>query len=201
MAQLKKDISDPSHAGEVRRSVVASAQAIGMDETDCGKVAIAVTEMATNIVKHAKSGRMLWETIEHHGKSGLRIISLDRGPGIADISTALHDGYSTSGTSGNGLGAVRRLATRFDLYSVPDRGTCIFTEFWPHAKFPDANSFLLGVVSQAGERSKREAFPRHEIFFLKLILGSPPASPGARSSSRANRSRPSIHFADRYGSV
>ena len=52
-----------------------------MDETDCGKVAIAVTEMTTNIVKTRETpGRVLWETIEHHGKPGLRIISLDPRP-------------------------------------------------------------------------------------------------------------------------
>jgi anti-sigma regulatory factor (Ser/Thr protein kinase) len=149
LAQSRKDISDQSHAGDVRRAIVASAQKIGMDETDCGKVAIAVTEMATNLVKHASPGRLLWEIVEHHGKCGLRIISLDRGPGISDISSALRDGYSTSGTAGNGLGAVRRLATRFDLYSQSGRGTCVFAEFWPQGKLPNANSFLLGVISQA----------------------------------------------------
>jgi len=147
--QARVDILDHSSAGEARRAVVGCAQSIGMNETDCGKISIAVTEMATNIVKHAKTGKILWERVSQNGSCGLRVTALDRGPGIRDISAALSDGYSTSGTSGNGLGAVRRLATRFDLYSVPKHGTCVFAEFWPQGKLPDGDTFLLGVVSQA----------------------------------------------------
>jgi anti-sigma regulatory factor (Ser/Thr protein kinase) len=147
--QGRVDILDHSSAGEARRTVVACAQSIGMNETDCGKISIAVTEMATNIVKHAERGKILWEPVAQNGSRGLRVIALDRGPGIGNISSALSDGYSTSGTSGNGLGAVQRLATQFDLYSVPKSGTCVFAEFWPQGKLPDGDTFLLGVVSQA----------------------------------------------------
>ena len=192
MAQWKKDISDQSHAGDVRRAVVASAQAIGMDDTDCGKIAIVVTEMATNVTKHANSGRMLWEAVEHHGKRGLRIIALDRGPGISDLPSALRDGYSTSGTAGNGLGAVRRLATKFDLYSLPGRGTCVFAELWPSAKPPSANSFLLGVVSQAirGETECGDGWgtkPLSDSSFFMVVDGlghGPLAAEAAREAER-----------------
>ncbi len=38
---------------------------------------------------------------------------------------ALRDGHSTSGTLGIGLGAIRRLADFYDLYSVPGHGTAL----------------------------------------------------------------------------
>lgn len=141
-------IVEPSHAGEARRLALQYASSIGMDETECGKVAIAVTEMATNLVKHASHGKILCEPVEHDNAWGLRVLALDKGPGIRNISAALEDGFSTYGSPGNGLGAVRRLATVFDLYSVSGAGTCILAEFWPRKKV-SSSVFSLGVVSLA----------------------------------------------------
>jgi anti-sigma regulatory factor (Ser/Thr protein kinase) len=147
--QFLKEIVDPSQAGDARRVAVELAASIGMNETDCGKVAIAVTEVATNLIKHAQHGKILCEPVHHNGTLGLRVLSLDKGPGIQNISAALEDGYSTYGSSGNGLGAVRRLSTVFDLYSLPKVGTCIVAEFWPDKKRNASQSFSVGVVSQA----------------------------------------------------
>ena len=147
--KLLSEIIDPSHAGETRRVAVDYAASIGMNETDCGKVAIAVTEMATNLVKHAAQGKIILESVGHNGSQGLRVLSLDKGPGIRNIAAALQDGYSTYGSSGNGLGAVKRLATVFDLYSAPGLGTCIVAEFWPQKKLNSRPFFSLGVVSLA----------------------------------------------------
>lgn len=147
--QLLTEIVDASHAGHARRAAVDFASSIGLNETDRGKVAIAVTEMATNLAKHAQQGRILCESLGNNGSQGLRVLAIDRGPGIHNVSTALQDGYSTYGSPGNGLGAVKRLATVFDLYSASGLGTCIVAEFWPHNKANPANSFSLGVVSLA----------------------------------------------------
>src|SRR5580698_7628568 len=119
LTQFIVDISDISSSGQARRAAVERATAIGLNETYCGKISIAVTEMATNIVKHAGTGKILCDPVVSNGSCGLRLIALDRGPGIHNISAALKDGYSTYGSSGNGLGAVQRLSTRFDLYSAP----------------------------------------------------------------------------------
>ena len=147
--QFLKEIVDPSHAGEARRVAVELAVSIGMNETDSGKIAIAVTEMATNLVKHAQHGKILCEPVRRNGTCGLRVLALDKGPGIHNVTAALEDGYSTYGSSGNGLGAVRRLSTVFDLYSAPKLGTCILAEFWPQMTTEVTTSFSHGVVSLA----------------------------------------------------
>jgi anti-sigma regulatory factor (Ser/Thr protein kinase) len=147
--QFLTEMIDPSQAGEARRVSVELTTAIGMNETECGKIAISVTEIATNLIKHAQQGKLLCETVRHNGSCGFRVLSLDRGPGIPNISAALQDGYSTYGSSGNGLGAVRRLSTVFDLYSQPKIGTCILAEFWQNRKPNATQSFSLGVVSVA----------------------------------------------------
>lgn len=146
VCQFAQELTDTSHVGEARRRAVRSAEEIGMTENDCGAIAIAVTELGSNVLKHARQGKLIWGPVSHNGSRGLCILAIDKGPGIRDIPRALEDGYSTSGTAGSGLGAVRRLSTCFDVYSAPG-GTCVFTEFWPHKKFPATGALRLGVVS------------------------------------------------------
>jgi anti-sigma regulatory factor (Ser/Thr protein kinase) len=141
------EISDSSRIGEARRAAVQSAEAIGMDDADRGTVAIAVTELGTNLIKHAKTGKLIFENVGN-GVRGLRVLAIDKGPGIRNVTTALEDGFSTSGTPGNGLGAVKRLSTHFDIYSLCDLGTCVLAEFWPKRKVPAAAIPVhLGVIS------------------------------------------------------
>ncbi len=147
------EVSEASQTGEARRKAVAYAEDMHMDESRCGAVAIVATEMATNLVKHAGRGHILVQPL-HGSNSGLRIMSVDKGPGIADVSRALQDGHSTSGTMGTGLGAIRRLADSFELYSLPSSGTVVCAEFRQAGAKQIAQSALeVGVVSEplAGE--------------------------------------------------
>ena len=118
-------IEDSSQVGEARRSAAAIAAVVGLNETDAGKVAILATEAATNIAKHAGRGEIMLRSIDSAGVRGVELIAIDSGPGIPDIDRALRDGYSTAGTSGAGLGAFSRLATRFDVYTAASAGTVI----------------------------------------------------------------------------
>jgi len=190
--QSLMEIVESSHVGEARRAAAELAASLGLNETDRGKIAIAVTEMATNIVKHAERGKILFEPLGHNGTRGLRVLSLDKGPGIADVPMALRDGYSTYGSCGNGLGAVRRLATVFDLYSAPRLGTCILAEFWPQTKKDAAPPFSLGVVSLAmrgelvcGDGWGTRASASHSFFMVVDGLGHGTfASDAAREAER-----------------
>jgi anti-sigma regulatory factor (Ser/Thr protein kinase) len=150
VSQCLLEVTDASHTGEARRLAVQCAGRCGLGEADRGAVAIAVTELATNIIKHASSGAILCEPIAHRDIGGMRVVGFDKGPGIANIAQALEDGYSTSGTTGSGLGAVRRLSTHFDIYSVPEQGTCVMAEFWPKKVAPVRSiPFQVGTVSIA----------------------------------------------------
>ena len=57
----------------------------------------------------------------------LEILALDRGPGMANLEQCLRDGYSTGSVPGQGLGAIMRLSSASDFYSIPGQGTA----FWP----------------------------------------------------------------------
>src|SRR5579872_7285447 len=122
------EVSESSQAGEARRKAVAYAEEMHMEESRCGAIAIATTEMATNLIKHAGRGHILLQPLLG-SNSGIRIMSVDKGPGIANVAHALRDGHSTAGTMGTGLGAIRRQADSFELYSLPQSGTVVCAEF------------------------------------------------------------------------
>jgi hypothetical protein len=66
----------------------------------------------------------------------------------------MQDGYSTGGTPGTGLGAVSRLSTTFDLFSIPDKGTVVLSRTAGKVRAPadrqaSAPGFELGAICLA----------------------------------------------------
>jgi anti-sigma regulatory factor (Ser/Thr protein kinase) len=141
-------VTDPSHAGEARRQALIVADQVKLGERERGALAIAVTEIATNLVKHAGSGSIVIDAMQQNGNRGVRVLGLDKGPGIRDISAALSDGHSTAGTAGNGLGAIKRLSDDFDIHSSPGMGTAVLADFWFNRKAP-LLPVEVGVISIA----------------------------------------------------
>ena len=127
---LALSIADPSQVGEARRSAIAIALRLGFNETDRGKVGLVVTEAANNLLKHAKEGVLLLQEISQGDRVGVEILTIDKGPGMAEIDRCLSDGYSTAGTSGHGLGTIQRISSVFDIYSRPEIGTALLAQLW-----------------------------------------------------------------------
>jgi anti-sigma regulatory factor (Ser/Thr protein kinase) len=122
-------IHDPSQVGEARRRAGDLARTAGMTEARVGQFALAVTELATNIIKHGGGGQMLMGCFADADGSGIECVALDNGPGMADVERCLRDGYSTTSTPGNGLGAVQRQADLVRIYSRPGGGTAVLARF------------------------------------------------------------------------
>jgi anti-sigma regulatory factor (Ser/Thr protein kinase) len=120
-------IEDASQIGEARRDAQRLAMAYGLDATLTGRVAIAATELATNLLRHGSGGELLLQPLKAGAGDAIELIAIDRGRGMSDVERCLNDGYSTGGTSGTGLGAVRRLSCEFDIHSVPGEGTVVMS--------------------------------------------------------------------------
>jgi anti-sigma regulatory factor (Ser/Thr protein kinase) len=120
------EVHEASQVGEARRGAVLSAGRLGLDEASCGRLALVITELGTNLVRHAVGGRLLVARRDGPAGPSIEILSLDRGPGMNDLEHCLRDGYSTSSTPGTGFGAVRRLADEFAAFSCAPGGTVIF---------------------------------------------------------------------------
>ncbi len=123
-------LDERSQVGNARRAATEQAETLGFDSEQAGKVGLAVTECASNVLKHAGTGRLLLGPIHSHGIDGIEIIALDKGPGIADVPASLRDGHSTSGTLGGGLGALSRMSQGFEIFTQPGRGTAVRLELW-----------------------------------------------------------------------
>jgi serine/threonine-protein kinase RsbT len=70
------------------------------------------------------------EVIDGALRRGIRIVFADEGPGIADLSLALTDGYTTGGGLGLGLSGARRLVDEFDIDTAAGNGTRITVTKW-----------------------------------------------------------------------
>ena len=118
-------IADQSQIAAARRSAEALALELGFNGLRAGRVALIATEMASNILKHAARGYLSATPFADGTGRGVELLAMDKGPGIADVARALEDGYSTAGSPGTGLGAIRRQADSFDIYSRPGIGTVL----------------------------------------------------------------------------
>src|SRR2546422_10728101 len=123
-------VSHMSDVAVARQAATALAAALGFVEQDSSAVTLAVSELATNLVKHARGGTLTLTALVEEGRVGLQITSQDRGPGIADGEQALTDGFSTVGSLGYGLGTINRIMDVLDITSQPGQGTCIVCKRW-----------------------------------------------------------------------
>lgn len=117
-------VTDPSGVSVARRMGTQCAEALRMSENAVGRAALVTTELATNLLKHADGGVILF-TASEETRKGVSIVSLDKGGGIHSVPAAMEDGYSTAGSPGTGLGAVGRAASLVDFFSAPGQGTAI----------------------------------------------------------------------------
>ena len=112
---------DLNFSGRVTRVVV-------VEEVSQVGQALAATELATNVIKHGRGGRMYLSVVCGRGGEGIELCTLDAGPGFS-LAQSLPDGYSTGGTQGLGLGAIQRQATVLDAWS-DDKGCVVMARVY-----------------------------------------------------------------------
>jgi anti-sigma regulatory factor (Ser/Thr protein kinase) len=130
-ASLQLLVDDGTQVADARRAVTDMCRGAGWTEPDVARAALVVTEVATNLVKHAGGGRLVVRRHTEHAGRGIEILALDRGPGIERIDRCLRDGYSTAGSPGTGLGAISRHADVLDIYSQVGGGTAMLVRIRP----------------------------------------------------------------------
>lgn len=141
-------VSEQSQIAAARRGAESVGRELAFDDERMGRVALIATEMASNILKHGTGGYLIVAPFGDGAGSGVELLAADKGAGIADVARSLEDGYSTSGTPGTGLGAIRRQADVFDIYSRPDAGTLVMARVFgeTNAVAEDMRGIELGVI-------------------------------------------------------
>jgi serine/threonine-protein kinase RsbT len=123
-------ISSAADIVTARQKGRALAMDLGFDGSDLTLIATAISEVARNIVTHAKSGDIILAPINRANKHGISIIALDVGPGIPDVNRAMQYGYSTGKGLGVGLPGAKWLMDEFDIVSKVGSGTKVTMKKW-----------------------------------------------------------------------
>jgi anti-sigma regulatory factor (Ser/Thr protein kinase) len=142
-------VTDPSSVGEARRDVRQLATTAGLAEPDVERASLIASEIASNLAKHAVDGELLVRRLDGDGRRGVELLGVDHGPGIKDLAGALRDGFSTAGSQGTGLGAIRRLATVFDVWSQVTTGTVVLAQIWDVPPIDATRALVTGGVCTA----------------------------------------------------
>lgn len=129
-SDTRVQIDEESGILMARQAARAMAADLGFDLTSQTLIATAISELARNILKYARSGEILLRPAARNGAHGITIIASDKGPGIADTALAMTDGFSTGRGLGLGLPGTKRLMDDFDLVSMVGQGTTVTATRW-----------------------------------------------------------------------
>ena len=113
-----------------RQAVRARAVAAGFSLVDQTKIITAASEIARNTVDYGGGGTMRLEVLRNGQRRGIRLTFTDHGPGIADLTLALTDGYTSGQGLGLGLSGAKRLVNEFNVTSAPGQGTTVTLARW-----------------------------------------------------------------------
>jgi anti-sigma regulatory factor (Ser/Thr protein kinase) len=118
-------LTHEAQVGLARRHINRLAAEIGLSDLQLAEIELVVKELGSNALKFARgTGRIYFAAADERLEPrGIEIIYLDKGPGIEDTAIAISDGYSTTGSLGAGLGAIKRMSDEFYIYSALDSVT------------------------------------------------------------------------------
>ena len=136
------------HATHLARSYAVS---IGFSSNDSDEIALVVSELGSNLIRHASGGTIKLSQVESAERVGIRIETEDFGPGIPDVERALTDGFSTAGSLGFGLGTVNRLMDDLEVYSRSPTGVHLVSQRWlrPQRKELRTEDLRFGAATRA----------------------------------------------------
>jgi anti-sigma regulatory factor (Ser/Thr protein kinase) len=151
----------------LRSRLLSTAQRMGFPEIKRENMALVVSELVSNQIKHA-GGRGMLQIWQQPGGC-LDLLALDFGPGIVNLRLAEEDGYSTVNTLGKGLGSIRRLSDEVAIYTQPETpgakrwsGTAIMARF--RLGQEGASPVRIGMFSRA---LSDERFNGDRIYLLQ----------------------------------
>jgi anti-sigma regulatory factor (Ser/Thr protein kinase) len=196
-------VEEGSQVAHARREALALAKRMALATDASDRLALVVTEAATNILKHAKTGRLLVAPLSNGEGPGIEVIALDRGPGIEDLTVSMRDGHSTTASPGLGLGSLSRLASNLDIYSRPGKGTVLRFEVRSGARDErKPASFGAVCVARPDETVSGDAWSlgvasgRRRVVVVDGLGHGPDAATAAQAALRIAEQHPDAEPAD-----
>lgn len=120
-------------AGDASANIKRKLKQLGVNSSVLRRIAVASYEAELNLIIHSHGGQLTLEITPN----AIILVSKDVGPGIADISKAMQEGYSTASEeardlgfgAGMGLPNMKRNADGFAIESEVGKGTRIEMDF------------------------------------------------------------------------
>lgn len=171
-------IEDPTQVAVARRAALEAARRLDFSEEVISDCEIVAVELANNILQHAgpastAQGRIyIGSTVDG---SAVQIIAIDKGHGIANIRSAMQNGFTTAATPGLGLGSVQRLAAECDIYSSRGKGSVVSAIITPtsheiHGSKPAPAATAVISTPLPGERVNGDSWSVASAGGRTLIL-------------------------------
>lgn len=166
---------DRSYFAILKKEIHKQAVDSGYSQNKIAQIDIIVSELTSNLHKHASGGEFLFANFKDDSKEYMEFIAIDNGPGIVDLPRMVQDGASTTNTLGQGLGSIRRLSDTFDIYSQKDWGTIamsrVFKESDKLLKVPNFDIRSI-VVNKPGETVSGDGtYYKVTKDYLKILVG------------------------------
>jgi anti-sigma regulatory factor (Ser/Thr protein kinase) len=171
------EIAERSFVSFVKREIHQKAVQADFNPSRVGTIDIIVSELTSNIIKHAGHGELLYRFSDRDDCKQFEIICIDGGEGIKDIAHSMKDGVSTTKTLGQGLGAMERMSDVFQVYSIVKWGTVCYSKVYAEADkdFSSADSSPVKCkalnVSKPGQTVSGDGYdiifnPGHTKIFM-----------------------------------
>lgn len=200
-AQFRFNVADRSYLAVLKKEIHQLAAVGSFSPKRLAELDIVVSEIGSNLIKHATGGELIVRLLDKPNP-GLELIALDAGPGMADPERMVQDGISTTGTLGQGLGAIKRLSDQFQLYSLRDWGTVLLVRLFtqPTPAITPLLNTSVGVVvlplpgqTACGDGYALEETPNYVKLFLGDGLGHGPlAQTAVQTAIAAFRQCPEV---------
>jgi len=167
--------SERSYYAIIKKEAHALAAAAGFDAKRVAEVDIIVAELTSNLNKYADQGEILLGHFKETDNEYIEIICMDNGPGMGDPRRMGRDGFSSTNTLGHGLGSIKRLSDKMDIYTQRGWGTIVLSRIY---RLPQVKTRAKGglevraiVVSKPGETVSGDGYYcRAEGKHIKLML-------------------------------
>lgn len=128
--------SDRSYFPVIKKDIHIKAEEAGFDQKKLADIDLVVAEITSNLHKYAANGELLVGFFEESGNGYIELISIDYGEGMTNPHKMIEDGISSSNTLGTGLGCIKRLSDKFDIYSLKGWGTILLSRIYQKKSDP-----------------------------------------------------------------
>lgn len=126
----KFDIKTEADVVAARTAARTILSRLGCSVIDKTRIATAVSELARNTLIHGGGGSVEMDVVHKEGKTGIRCVFSDDGPGIRDVENAMENGVGSNGRPGHGLQASQQMVDEFKIDSQLGKGTRVEITKW-----------------------------------------------------------------------